>query len=123
MITIWHYTNRDGIVGIFRTRIINESVGGKFSARYGSGVYGTTLDPDENTRQKIVLNNWDGRNVNLREDKVSFAIGLEVPVGYFERVGKDVNRDIYKHEGAINIDMVDPDFDFWQSRERETIFN
>lgn len=60
-ITLYHYTTKDGKEGIRDSGVIYESrkSGARDDARFGSGVYLTSLPPSSGKVQ-LALNNYDG---------------------------------------------------------------
>lgn len=62
-ITLYHYTTEAGKNGIESSRVIRQSKSkdgtGRDDARFGDGVYLTTLAPDTD-RFRLYINNWDG---------------------------------------------------------------
>jgi len=78
-ITLYHYTNIEGRLGIAETGCIKQS-GGGHDAAYGNGVYLTSLPPSE-SKVKIVANNWGSKQEQqLRQvvsnGKVDFAVAI-----------------------------------------------
>ena len=59
-VTLYHYTDEKGKDGIERSQVIRVSPDGSKSAMKGEGVYFTSLSPWDNTRDKIIENNWTG---------------------------------------------------------------
>ena len=62
MVTFYHYTKPDSAKAIFRSGVIRKSTQrarGRDDARYGSGVYLTTLPPTT-AKDEIAFNNYDG---------------------------------------------------------------
>ena len=61
----YHYTTADGAAGIAEHMVIRQSVkkgsGSGDDARFGEGVYLTTLGP-EHGKSRLAWNNYDGRN-------------------------------------------------------------
>lgn len=58
MIKLYHYTNITGLNGIKKDEVIRSSNSGKDSC-YGQGVYLTSLNPEEHTKDYIAKNNWN----------------------------------------------------------------
>lgn len=106
-ITLYHYTTKEGKDGIESSRVIHQSVSGgaKDDARFGDGVYLTSLPPNS-TKTKLLINNWDGlaRQVQKRINwvKVRCYIALDLNTSNVGEVG-DGDRDIYLHPGDLHI--------------------
>ena len=62
---LYHYTSDKGHRGILSEKMIRASGDDGRDARYGEGVYLTSLDPSNDIRT-IAKNNWDGCEYNLR---------------------------------------------------------
>ena len=79
MMTIfYHYTDVDGCTAIQESRKILNSLFGGVDAVFGTGVYLTTLNPNENTKEEITKNNWlDAWEHNLK--KTASWIQIEIP--------------------------------------------
>ncbi|XP_046574635.1 uncharacterized protein LOC124282652 [Haliotis rubra] len=94
----YHYTNESGKDAIVRDKLIRQSDGAN-DARYGKGVYGTSLSPSEGLK-KIAWNNWDGI-VNINKGmlmRASWAIKVELPQSRVREV--DSKRDILIYTGG-----------------------
>ena len=55
----YHYTSKDGAKGIVLSGKIAPSLRANGDARYGDGVYLTTVDPSLG-KEIVINNNWDG---------------------------------------------------------------
>ncbi|XP_046344569.1 uncharacterized protein LOC124125330 [Haliotis rufescens] len=97
-ITFYHYTDKAGKDAIVRQKRIRQSDGAN-DARYGTGVYGTSLSPSEGLK-KIAWNNWDGI-VNLNKGmlmRAAWAIEVKLPKSQVKEVGS--KRDILIYTGG-----------------------
>nr|KAG5709497.1 hypothetical protein BaRGS_023179 [Batillaria attramentaria] len=83
----YHYTSKKGLNKILKSGCISESLSGGQDAKFGEGVYGTSLHPDEGKKQ-IAKNNW-GQYwwKNKTSGKVSF-VGSIVCVQLVDMLGK-----------------------------------
>ena|SRR6218665_1773992 len=72
-ITLYHYTTKAGKEGIRDSGVIYESKksGAKDDARFGNGVYLTSLPPSDG-KIRLALNNWDG-SVKLAKKLINWG--------------------------------------------------
>ncbi|KAK7501023.1 hypothetical protein BaRGS_00007903 [Batillaria attramentaria] len=101
----YHYTSKKGLNKILKSGCISESLSGGQDAKFGEGVYGTSLHPDEGKKQ-IAKNNW-GQYwwKNKTSGKVDTAVHLKIPPRNLERA--DCDRDILLHRGPIFLEDYD----------------
>ncbi|XP_064639269.1 uncharacterized protein LOC135494886 [Lineus longissimus] len=110
-ITLYHYTSASGAKCIQRSKRINESrpkSGGGDDARHGRGVYLTSIAPNETTKLKLMLNNYDGtpdtmlkRVIAENTRKIEKVVVVELPAYLVKRVESE--RDIYVVKGDIDL--------------------
>ncbi|XP_076440874.1 uncharacterized protein LOC143280168 [Babylonia areolata] len=98
MIKYYHYTDKEGLRGILRSREIRMSTGGL----YGPGVYFCRMSP-KNGRAKISFNNWDGVANRVESlGRVDYAIAVKLPDHKMKTVAN----------GTIHVFTEDVDLDF-----------
>ena len=112
-ITLYHYTNIEGIRGISSSGFIEESGGGR-DANFGEGVYLTSLKPTE-SKIKIVANNWGNKEERkleraVQEGRVDFAVEIEIPRSdpNLKKCDTSSRRKVYLYEARIYL----ADFEF-----------
>lgn len=114
MPSLYHYTTKAGKDAILESKKIKKSkapVGGGDDARYGSGVYLTSLPPST-PKHDLAWNNYD---TNTRLVKIMIGRGKADFVFQFdsedlpgvEKVGDNTDRDIWLFRDAdIDLDMI-----------------
>jgi len=104
MITLYHYTNIEGRLGIANSGYIQQSGGGR-DAAFGNGVYLTSIPPTA-SKVKIVANNWGSQQEQqlvqvVMGGKVDFAVEINIPINQVEKCRDSRGRDIYLYRGTI----------------------
>ncbi|XP_052817477.1 uncharacterized protein LOC128243635 isoform X1 [Mya arenaria] len=114
-IVLYHHTDLKSALGIALTKKINMSTDPKH-ARFGPGVYLTTMSPRESVT-KILINNFDDdtskteiqklirKKGNKTEVCIQIVISGDLPMDKVERC--DTKRDIYLYKGDLSFDDVD----------------
>lgn len=110
-ITLYHYTSEAGARGINNSKRISASRpkrGRGDDARYGYGVYLTSIAPNETTKLRLMLNNYDGtpdtmlkRVIAETTHKIEKVVVVELPYHLVERVESE--RDILMVRGDIEL--------------------
>ena len=103
----YHYTDKDSLKKIKRSKRIKKSVLSNKDALYGEGVYLTRLDPQNESKFEIAMNNYDGGWLQgLREGKIDCYIKIIIPDSQVKEAPSD--RDIYVYPNAdIRLDNYD----------------
>lgn len=79
LMTLYHYTNSEGIQGIVTSGVIAPSTETKNDAIFGPGVYATTYGP-ENSKTMIAQNNYGNAwDPNMMQGKVNYCFEFKVP--------------------------------------------
>lgn len=103
-ITLCHYTNEIGAIGIIQNAYIRQSED-TFKkgddARYGPGTYFTSILPDRPWRE-IARNNFDGSRMFWQGQKVKVAFVFEYPRSEVIRCPAG-RRDIWKVNGDVRL--------------------
>lgn len=79
MVTLYHYTNAEGLQAILDSGKIVKQAGAHHHYTTGEAVFLTKVDPVENTMKEILQNNYCGLHENAwlpRRDRASFFIRL-----------------------------------------------
>jgi len=115
-ITLYHYTNIDGIRGIAGSGYIEISEAGGKDANFGEGVYFTTLRPTE-SKLKIVANNWGSKQERqlekaVREGRVNYVVEVKIPRNdpYLKKCNTHSRRKIYLYKDRIDLDDFEHEF-------------
>ena len=108
-ITLYHYTNKEGIEGISQSDIIETSRLSRRDAVFGEGVYLTSLSHRE-SKETIVANNWgitDQAKIKkeVREGRVDYNVKIKIPKkdGKLEDISGNTGRDIFLYKGEIDV--------------------
>ena len=103
----YHYTDEDSLKKIKQSKRIKKSVLSNKDACYGEGVYLTKLDPRNESKYEIAMNNYDKRALQgLREGKIDCYIKITIPDSQVKQAPSD--RDIYVYPNAdILLDNYD----------------
>ena len=104
--TVWHYTDFQGIQGILQSGYIRASTDNTVDAVYGEGVYATAMAPDAYSWKEIAKNNYDGTRWPSLKSKTDYALGIIAPDGYFKKIKNKEGRDIYLHQGDVHLKDV-----------------
>ena len=107
-ITLYHYTNIEGRLGIAQTGCINPSGGGR-DAVFGEGVYLTSIPPTE-SKIKIVANNWGSQQEQqlikvVKEGRVDFVVEIQIPTHLVTKCQTSDGRDIYLYKGTLYLNQ------------------
>ncbi|XP_025101778.1 uncharacterized protein LOC112568615 [Pomacea canaliculata] len=79
MLTMYHYTNRQGLDAIKKRGYISESNDAARDTSFGFGVYMTHLSPAYD-KIKVAKNCWDkGYESAIKQGKLDYAIRIEIP--------------------------------------------
>lgn len=106
----YHYTDKDSLKKIKRSKRINKSGVSNKDAIYGKGVYLTKLGPQNKSKYEIAMNNYDSAwNQGLSEGKVDCFIRITIPDSEVKQASSA--RDIYIYPNA---DIYLDDYD-WSS--------
>ncbi|KAL8617163.1 hypothetical protein ACOMHN_014333 [Nucella lapillus] len=102
MTTFYHYTTNSGCQGIKQSGEIMESItlDGGDDARFGRGVYLTTLPPSAG-KEVIIKTCWSANVVThfLQTGRVDYYIKVTIPPNLVERA--TIKRDVYLHKGVL----------------------
>lgn len=106
-ITLYHYTDANGLEGIAKNNVIRQSVGANKNddAVFGDGAY-LTSKPPEIGKFAVAENNWDDSKRMtenaIKQGKVDYYVEVTVDK---DQVTKcvDGNRDVYKYDGDLRI--------------------
>ncbi|KAL3865443.1 hypothetical protein ACJMK2_042855 [Sinanodonta woodiana] len=99
-VTLYHHTSWQGFRGIWKEGRIRESTVESSDARFGRGVYLTSLGPGT-SEEEVIYNNWDdaeGAILN-KMDRVEVIIQVRVQKQNVSEARS--KRDIYIHRGEI----------------------
>ncbi|XP_046565404.1 uncharacterized protein LOC124274127 [Haliotis rubra] len=109
-IEFYHYTDEEGKNAIVQSMTVKQSrkKPGDGDVAFGEGVYGTTMDPDDFSKQEVARNNYDGAP-GFWEDlmdigRVDFAIKILLPVSEVKFVNYQ-SRNILIYKGDIDLRM------------------
>ncbi|XP_048241067.1 uncharacterized protein LOC124119549 [Haliotis rufescens] len=104
----YHYTNESGKNNIVQSMCIKASRHNPMGndVAFGEGVYGTTMDPDNYSKQEVAKNNYDNRprfwESLMDIGRVDYAIEIFLPTSSLTPV-KHETRDILIHKGDIDL--------------------
>lgn len=76
---LYHYTDQEGRDGILRDRMILASTGGDGYARFGDGVYFTSIRP-RNDGKRILKTIYDGRQIPQIWERLDYFITIRIEV-------------------------------------------
>ena len=93
LITLYHYSDKDGYNAILKEKNILKSEYFKGDAIFGEGVYLTSLSPEGHDKEEILKNNY-GRVTSSVENKADYVFEFEIPMS---KVTKATNteRDVF----------------------------
>ena len=106
MVTVYHYTSKEGAEAIEDTKLIRGSTG--VNALFGDGVYVTDLPPDDKaTKIDILLNNYDDGGDKKAVKALKKAAGhlvkrvvvMDLPNGWVEWIEGELVAD--RHVGIV----------------------
>ncbi|CAH1773186.1 unnamed protein product [Owenia fusiformis] len=96
---VYHYTSEDGLKGIQSSMMIHESTDTTKDAMLGYGVYFTTMDPGQHSKEEILQNNYDSAIRAMHVKRMDYAIEVEIPIGQLkENPGM---RNVWVHPGSV----------------------
>ncbi|KAK7095435.1 hypothetical protein V1264_006839 [Littorina saxatilis] len=102
---VYHYTSNDGLKAIEKSGFIEESsLVRADDAAFGTGVYLTTLTPEQG-RQRIASNNYGSDLAHKMEQqgRVECAIKLLIPRNMLDKAKSD--RDVWIHRGRVFLNV------------------
>ncbi|KAK3607067.1 hypothetical protein CHS0354_027929 [Potamilus streckersoni] len=99
-VTLYHHTSWQGFKGIWKEGRIKESTVESRDARFGRGVYLTSLGP-ETSEEDVLHNNYDDAEMAIRDRMDRVEVIIEVRVSKQNVEEAPSKRDIYIHKGEI----------------------
>jgi len=96
----YHYTTKEAAKLIISDGKILPSLKANRDARYGEGVYLTTLEPGYG-EATIKNNNWDGYGVEVSKTKIGVFFEIQIPSSKVVRVNN--TRDIQIYKGPLQL--------------------
>ena len=109
---LYHYTSEQGHQQIVNSKVIRQSQNFAKDCVYGDGVYLTTLNPDDFSKETLAKNNYGGGwKKRLSDGRLDYYIEIEIPFSdlNLERCDAD-DRDVYLYTGDLDLDKFR-----WQS--------
>ena len=102
----YHYTDRNSLLMIQKSGYIKSSRDETFDCRFGVGVYLTTLDPKQHSKEYIAKNNYEkGWRRGLVNGKTDSFIKIYIPRGdSMLKKAEDPqypHRDVYLYAGDL----------------------
>lgn len=110
-VRVYHYTNKAGYKGIVRSFHIKPSDIKQGDASYGSGVYGTELDPST-PPYTVLHNNYDrdgginGRGKS-KMDRADFVFAFDLPESSVVFVDTNASRSVLCFGGGEAVSLYD----------------
>ncbi|KAL8575410.1 hypothetical protein ACOMHN_000026 [Nucella lapillus] len=103
MISLYYYTNYQGHQTVTRNRVIRESTSLDDHARFGPGVYLTSLPPSVG-KERIIRNFWGPGVIDncVRSGRVDYCVRLTMAANRVKRATR--KRDIHLHRGDLALD-------------------
>jgi len=105
---LYHYTNQRGYENIKRSGIIRQSQNFEKDCVYGDGVYLTTLNPEDFSKEDLAKNNYGGGwRRRMSDGRLDYYIEIEISYSdlKLERCKtSDDWRDVYLYSGDIHLD-------------------
>ena len=111
---LYHYTSQAGHEQIVRSGVIKQSQNFTRDCVYGDGVYLTTLNPEDFSKEDLAKNNYGGGwRKRLSDGRLDYYVEIEIPFSDLKlercRTG-DEARDVYLYAGDLRLDTFS-----WQS--------
>ena len=119
MLTLYHYTSKEGGEGIAKSKKIYKSVPsqGPGHATWGPGVYFTDLDWTTYSLETIAKNNWTEWESAIKNQKLTCCIIVEIPENeielccvekrkIFKYPDRDLDLTLYKYKIEMNFKQV-----------------
>ena len=111
---LYHYTSQAGHEQIVGSGVIKQSQNFTRDCVYGDGVYLTTLNPEDFSKEDLAKNNYGGGwRKRLSDGRLDYYVEIEIPFSDLKlercRTG-DEARDVYLYAGDLRLDTFS-----WQS--------
>merc|ERR1712098_612824 len=103
---LYHYTTREGLESIKRTRRIKQSANFERDCVYGDGVYLTSLNPEDYDKSDLAKNNYGAAwKKRLEAGRLDCYVEIDIPFSDLRlRECDAVDRDVFLYEGDILLD-------------------
>ena len=106
---LYHYTNQQGYDQIVRSKTIRQSQNFEKDCLYGDGVYLTTMNPQEFSKEDLARNNWGGAwKKRMSAGRLDYYIEIEIPYSDLSLQRCDTSdsgdRDVYLYSGHMQLD-------------------
>ena len=108
---LYHYTNQRGYENIKKSGIIRQSQNFEKDCVYGDGVYLTTLNPEDFSKEDLAKNNYGGGwRRRMSDGRLDYYIEIEISYSdlKLERCKtSDDWRDVYLYSGVFFLAWTD----------------
>ena len=111
---LYHYTDKQGYIGMKRSKRINKTRASSRHAKYGAGVYFTRLKPKVGI-MKIARNNYtESCEAMMRNGRVDYYVEVVFDERDVELVEDDFHRNIYLYRGR-DVDLNEFEHNFGET--------
>jgi hypothetical protein len=111
MVYLYHYTDKNGALGIAKSKRINSSKNTTTDAVYGKGVYLTSMSPTAG-KKNILKNNYDDAidSTKIELTKVKYYFRFDSTELSGVKKISDTKRDVWLYSKDIDLKSVSYEF-------------
>ncbi len=107
MVYLYHYTDKNGALGIVKSNRINSSKSTKTDAVFGNGVYLTSMPPTAG-KKNILKNNYDDAidSTKIELTKVKYYFRFDSTELSGVKKEPNTKRDVWRYPNDIDLESV-----------------